>query len=100
MELQANNHYVIVGTSSTGNGEEKILVLYKGKELYVERDDGKEGTEVKHHFLVVSWLTDCSEGAPQPGQREVVSDEDLKDLPNHGFYLREPTPTEMVLYGR
>lgn len=100
MELQANKHYVIVGTSPSGTRTEQILVLYKGKETYVERDDGQDGTEIKHHFLVVAWLTECSEGAPEPGQRELVSEEDFKDMENHGFSFREPTATEMVLYGR
>lgn len=100
MELQANNYYVIIGTSPSGNRTEQILVFYKGKETYIERDDGQYGPEIKHHFIVVAWLGECSEGAPEPGQRELVSDDDLKDMQNQGFSFREPTPTEMVLYGR
>lgn len=100
MELQADNHYVIVGTSSLGTRTEEIMVLYKGKEVYIESDDGSDGPEVKHHFEVVSWLTECSEGAPQPGQRELISEQDLKEMETHGFSFREPTPTELVLYAK
>lgn len=75
-------------------------MFYAGSKRYVERDDGREGPEVKHTFHIISHLTECEEGVPEVGNRELVNDEELAEMTQYGIYIREATPTELVLYGQ
>ena len=100
MVLQKDNYYVVTGTSVNKTKVEEILVYYCGSRVYVEHDFKEEGPQTKHEFEIVAWLTDCSEGAPETGQRELIDEDDLKDMEKDGFSFREPTSTELVLYAK
>lgn len=94
MRLVPNNYYVIVakaGEEYDRQVEEQILIKFLGESI---------ATKGSFMFKFIAELIYCSEGVPEKGSIIHVTQKQIDNMHRDGFYFREPTPTEMVLYGR
>ena len=97
--LKSNNYYVVSGKDREDGPLEHIMVYFEGIELKITHPSEAHNPKETYVFKVVALLSECDEGAPEVGETISCLVEDMEEMAERGIVFREPTSTEMILYG-